>query len=105
MLQRVLVRKLFGARNNSTTPEEKMTEVVVEEETDLSEPPQKEVEFSTDTNVEDLQKVTKFDYWSFGNADEISKWLFPLSFALWNFVYIFYNYHLSGRLDMAEIAR
>ena len=55
------------------------------------------VEFSPGTSEEELKHVTKFDYWSIGNLDEISKWLFPVSFVVWNIVYFLINFLLSGR--------
>ncbi|XP_063729203.1 glycine receptor subunit alpha-4-like isoform X2 [Symsagittifera roscoffensis] len=58
----------------------------------------KHVEFSTDMKENELDKVTKFDYWSSGNADEICKWLFPSSFLIWNLVYFFIVMKVSGRL-------
>ena len=36
-------------------------------------------------------------YWSTENADVISKWLFPATFAVWNFLYFILNYHMAGR--------
>ena len=55
------------------------------------------VEFSPSTSEEQLKNVTRFDYWSIGNSDEISKWLFPSSFIVWNLLYFLINFLLSGR--------
>ena len=55
------------------------------------------VEFSTSTSESELKHVTKFDYWSAGNSDEISKWLFPATFVIWNILYFLTNFLLSGR--------
>ncbi|XP_075253148.1 glycine receptor subunit alphaZ1-like [Convolutriloba macropyga] len=57
----------------------------------------KEVEFNGEIKEDELHKVTKFDYWSAGNADEICKWFFPSTFIGWNLAYFFVTYTLSGR--------
>ncbi|XP_075260079.1 glycine receptor subunit alpha-2-like isoform X2 [Convolutriloba macropyga] len=57
------------------------------------------IQYTGDEKTEaELRHVTKFSYWSAGNADEISKWLFPLCFAVWNLVYFLANYRFSGRM-------
>ena len=40
---------------------------------------------------------TSIPYWSISNADEISKWLFPSIFAIWNLIYVMINTHLASQ--------
>ena len=48
--------------------------------------------------------IINLDSFSKDNADEVSKWLFPLSFTIWNLAYFGVGLTVAGRIPFSHLA-